>query len=383
MFRRFALIAVFVAILAQSQPVHGCGFIESAGNVASLRDDAGASTIILFARLANAQAGSEGGSTDLVILKTLKSDPVLEGKKVVRIPRHIPITDPKNPPKFLVFGKVTKGEADFFKAVPGDEAVLKYIEGAMALGGKDRVKVMRYCFDFLDHQNPAIAADAFAEFLKSTDPDIRKAGRTLDANKLRLWLKADKTPPDRLRLYAFLLAHCGNQQDAALLRKLLDKLVRQDSPPLMDGVFTAYTLMSPNEGWGYTSRVLKDSTRKFTIRYAALRAVRYFFTTQPEIVPEKELLSALRSALNQPDMADFPAEYSRRWKCWRLTDEVLSTPQKKGFEAPFIRRSVLRYALQCPDAQAARYVADLRKTDPAMVKDAEEALRAETKAKDE
>src|SRR5690348_2399571 len=108
MFRRFALIAVSVAILAQSQPVHGCGFREMAGNVATLREDAAASRIILFARLANAQGGPEAGSTDLVILKTLKSNPVLEGKKVVRIPRPLPIPDPKNPPKFLVFGEVTK-----------------------------------------------------------------------------------------------------------------------------------------------------------------------------------------------------------------------------------------------------------------------------------
>jgi hypothetical protein len=158
------------------------------------------SKIILFVRLAKAQGTPEGGYTDLVILKTLKSDPVVEGKKVVRIPVHIPIPDPKDPPQLLVFGVVTKGEADFFRAVPGDQAVIKYVEGAMALDEKDRVKAMRYCFDFLEHQNAAIAADSFAEFIKSSDPDIRKAGRTLAADKLRVWLHDNKTPQDRLRL---------------------------------------------------------------------------------------------------------------------------------------------------------------------------------------
>src|SRR5262249_43992369 len=218
MFRRIAMVAALVATFAQSQPVHGCGFIESAGTMVTLREDARLSRIILFVRLDNAQGGPEGGSTDLVILKTLKSDPVAEGKKVLRIPVYIPIPDPKNPPHLLVFGVVTKGEADFFRAIPGDEAVLKYVAGAMALDTKDRVKVMRYTFAFLEHQNATIAADAFAEFLKSTDPDIRKAGRTLAADKLRLWLQDDKTPPDRLRLYAFLLANCGDGHDAALLK---------------------------------------------------------------------------------------------------------------------------------------------------------------------
>jgi hypothetical protein len=376
MFRRFALVGALVASFAQPQPIHGCGFIESAGNLVTLREEARLSKIILFVRLANAQGTPEGGSTDLVILKTLKSDPVVEGKKVVRIPAHIPIPDPKNPPHLLVFGVVTKGEADFFRAVPGDEAVVKYFEGAMALDAKDRVKVMRYCFDFLEHQNAAIAADAFAEFLKSTDSDIRKACRTLAADRLRIWLQDNKTPPDRLRLYAFLLANCGDRQDAALLRKLLDKLATQDSPPLIDGVFTAYTILSPKEGWEYTSGLLKDSRTKFTIRYASLRAARYFFTTQPEVVPEQELLRAVGFGLNQSDMADIPAEYLRQWKCWKLTDEVLALSHKKGFEAPIIQRSILRYALQCPDAQAARFVAQMRKTDPEFVKDAEEALRA-------
>jgi hypothetical protein len=379
--RRFALVVALLAILAQSQPIRSCGFIESAGNVVTLRDDAAVSKIILFGRLANAQGGPDGGSTDLVILKTLKAHPVLEGKKIVRIPRHLPIPDPKNPPQLLLFGEVTKGEPDFFKGVLCDQAMLRYVEGIAALDAKDRVKVMRYCFDFVDHQNPTIAADAFAEFLKSTDPDICKAGRTLVPDKLRLWLQDEKTSPERLRLYAFLLANCGNQEDAKLLRNLLDELVARDSPPLIDAIFTAYTLLNPKEGWEYTSRALKNSNKSFALRYSALRAVRYFFTTQPEIIPEKDLLGAVIVALNQADMADFPVEYLRQWKCWKLTDEIFALLQKKGFEAPIIRRSVLRYALQCPDAQAARFVAEMRRTDPAFVEDTEEFLREEAKGK--
>lgn len=381
MLRRFTLAVALLAILAQSQPIHSCGFIESAGNLVTLREDAAVSKIILFGRLENAQGGPDSGSTDLVILKTLKAHPVLEDKKIVRLPRHIPIPDPKNPPHCLVFGNVTKGEPDFFKGVICDQVMLRYVEGITALDGKDRVKVMRYCFDFVDHQNPTIAADAFAEFFKSTDPDISKAGRTLDPDKLRLWLQDEKTSPDRLRLYAFLLANCGNDQDAKLLRNLLDKMVARGSPRLIDAVFTAYTLLKPKEGWEYTTRLLKDSHKTFPLRYSALRAARYFFMTQPEVIAETDLLGALNAALNQPDMADFPVEYLRQRKCWKLTDEVLALPQKKGFEAAVIRLCVLRYALQCPDAQAARFVAEMRRTDPTLVRDADELLREEAKGK--
>ena len=53
MLRRFALAAALAAILGHSRPSHGCGFIESAGFVVTLREDAAASKIILFGRLAN------------------------------------------------------------------------------------------------------------------------------------------------------------------------------------------------------------------------------------------------------------------------------------------------------------------------------------------
>lgn len=378
---RFTVVAAFVVIVL-AQPVHSCGFIESAGKLVTLRDDAAASKLVLYGRLENPQGGPEAGSIDLVISKILKGDPVLDGKKVIRIPRYLPIPDPKNAPHFLVFAEVKGGKLDYFKGVQGNKALADYVAGVTAIDTKERVKLMRYCFDFLDHEEPVIALDAFNEFLKSTDPDISKAARTLSADKLRRWLQHDKTSPDRLRLYAFLLANCGNQQDAVLLRKLLDRFVKLETPPLIDGIFTAYTLLRPNEGWAYTSQLLKDPNATFLVRYAALRATRYFYTTQPGVVSEKALLAAFGSALEHADLADFPMEYLRQWKCWKLTDQILPLAQKQqGFENPVIQRNILRYALQCPDAPANRFVAAMRKTDPSLVRETEAWLRQEANAK--
>ncbi len=165
-----------------------------------------------------------------------------------------------------------------------------------------------------------------------------------------------------------------------MLRKLLDKLVRQHSRPLIDGILTAYTLLSPKDGWEYTAKLLNDPTAEFTLRYSALRAARYFLTDQPGAVAEKELLGAFRCAIEQADMADFPIEYLRTLKCWKLTEQILALSKKKGFEAPIIQRAILFYALQCPVAQAARFVADMRVSDPSLVQDAEEIVQAQAKA---
>jgi len=376
---RIGLIAACLTLVPYSAPALACGFIESAGNVVTFRQDAVASKIILFGQLENAREAPGGGSTDLVIKKALKTDPALGGRKVVRLPMYIPIPDPKNPPWFLVFGDVANGKLDFFKGVPGKQALLDYVEGVLAIDAADRVKLMRYCFDYLGNENPAIAADAFGEFMKSTDPEIRKAGRTLSPDKLRLWLQDDSMPRERLRLYAFLLANCGSREDAALLRKLLDNLVKQNAPTLIDGVLTGYTLLSPKDGWAYTCELLKNPSAGWFVRYSCLRAARYFHTTQPDVVTEKDILAAVDQALEQQDLADIAVEYLRQWKCWKLTNHVLALTNKKGFDTPTIRRSVLRYALECPDAQVAHFVAGLRDSDSSFVEDVEDGLKAESK----
>jgi hypothetical protein len=56
-----------VAMIAQTRPIHGCGFIESEVNVVMLREDAASSKIILLGRLTNAQGGPEGGSPRLAM----------------------------------------------------------------------------------------------------------------------------------------------------------------------------------------------------------------------------------------------------------------------------------------------------------------------------
>jgi hypothetical protein len=254
--------------------------------------------------------------------------------------------------------------------------LLKYFEGLLAIDARDRVKVLRYCFDHLDHKEQAVANDAYAEFIAATDPDIWKVARTLSADKLRRWLRDDRTASQRLRLYALLLAGCGKREDAVLLQKLLDELVKQEDPPLLDGILTGYTLLSPREGWAFTRELLKDPAVNWHVRHAALRSGRYFSITRPDVIREEEILAAFGSALEQEDIADIAVEYLRQGRCWKLTGKVLSIFNKKGFEAPVTRHSVVRYALQCPEAQAVRFIADLRKLDPSLVKEAEEQLDA-------
>jgi hypothetical protein len=379
MFPRRITLAVCLVFHSCGAAVQACGFNENTANLRTLRDEAAGSKIIMFGTLANARKGPDQGSTDLVITRTIKTDPVLKGRKTVRIPRYIPIQDPKNPPSYLVFADVVDGKPDIYKGIPGKRSLVEYVEGAMAIDGKDRVKLMRYCFGYLEHENRAIAWDAFGEFIKSTDPDIRRASRLLSADKLRRWLQDEHTERIRARLYGFLLAGCGTREDADLLRKVIEQRMKQDGMPQIDGILSGYTLLSPKEGWAYTCELLKDPKRPFPVRFGALRAVRYLHNSKSNVVTEKEILSAIGHALGQTDMADIPIDYLRLWKSWQLTGQVLALFDKKGFDIPIIRRSIVRYALQCTEGQAVRFIADLRKADPTLVEEVEESLKPDAK----
>lgn len=375
-FNRRATLAVLVGVVT-GVPLWACGFIESASNRPTLREDAAVCQFLLYGTLANPKegAGQSGGTTDLVITRVLKDHPAVKGQRIIRLERYIPVPDPKNPPTLLAFGDVTAGRPDFYRGVAASPALVNYVAGAMNLEPKDRVRILRHFADFLEDPDRDIAADAFAEFLKSQDADIRAAGRTITPDRVRKWLRAEKTAPDRLRLYAFLLAQSGTRKDAALLRGLLDRWVKEKEPPQLDGVFTAYTLLDRTEGWAYTCGILKDPKVSFMGRYAALRAARYFHISQPAALPEKDRLKAVSLAMGHPDMADLPVMYLRQWRCWKLTDEVLALTGRNGFDDPITRRQVALYALQCPDERATRFAADLRKSDPDWVRELEEIIK--------
>jgi hypothetical protein len=356
-----------------------CGFIEAARNIVTLRQEAAGSQFVLLGKLENAQQSPDDGPdrTDFVIQKTLQSHPAIQGRRFLRIPRYIPLQD-RQTPLFLVFGEVVDGEIEIHRGTWATKELVDYFEGILRIEVTDKVKRMRYAFDFLEHPDKALAEDAFGEFMTSTDPDIRTVARTLPPFQLRRWIDDEKTSTPRLRLYAYLLGNCGGGEDVLRLRKLLDRLGKQP-PAQIDGILTAYTLLDPVEGWAYTRALAQDSTAAFAFRYSALRAARYFFTTHPGVVTEANLLQLVESMLEQNDLADLPLTYLRDWKCWKLTGRILALWDRPGYETPLIRRSILYYALRCPEPQAGDLVAKVRKTHPELVEQVEEILEVEVK----
>ena len=388
-------------------PSEACPFCGASGT--TLTDDVNQASMVLYGALKNPRldAGNEfsGGATDLDVLAVVKKHEILGDKKSIVLPRYIPV-DKDSKVKFLIFCDVFKGKLDPYKGVPvKSDDIVKYLSGAVTLKDKDIPTRLKFFFGWLDNADVEISNDAYKEFGNADYKDFRPMAKDLPADKVVKWLKDPNTPGFRFGLYASMLGHAGKPEHAVVLRQLLDDPQKRLSSGV-DGMLAGYTMLNPQEGWAYTRNImadphgrllgggfgligggagtayLKDQSRDFMLRYAALRSARFFWEYRPDLVSNKQVLETVSLLLDQSDIADLAVEDLRKWKAKEPLDKVLGLMDRPSHSIPIIRRAVLRYAMTFPDnPKATAFVAALRKKDPEWVKDVEELMKIESGSK--
>ena len=331
--------------------------------------------IILIGTAENPQFNSR--TTDLRITDVLRSAPALKDKKVIAVKQYLPVADAKNPPRYLVFCDIYKDEFDPFRGVPLKNAdSVEYARRVMKLDAKDTTNNLLFFFRYLDNSDPEIARDAFLEFAKATDREIAGVARHLDAAKLRTWLTARATPAERMSVYALLLGACGTDADARSLKSMLDE-TGERTVNAYDGILAGYIHLRPREGWDLAYSLLRDSRKPMLIRLAVARTLSYFHGAQPKESCD-HIQKCLDAMIAQGELADIAIEDMRRWDIRTRTRDILGLYGRKGFDAPLMKRTIVRYALCCKgDANAEAFVQARRQEDSELVKGVEEELQFE------
>jgi hypothetical protein len=90
-----------------------------------------------------------------------------------------------------------------------------------------------------------------------------------------------------------------------------------------------------------------------------------------------DVLKSLAAMVAQGELADVAIEDLRRWHMWDLTPDVLALYGKKGFDAPIMQRTIVRYGLSCKEETAAKFIAERRRGEPELVKEVEDSLQFE------
>jgi hypothetical protein len=364
-----------------------CSLCVNPVNRATLGEEMDSASVILLGTLsnprlnANPAAGLGGGTTDLTIERIVKNDGTIGAQKSLEVPRYLPVPDPKNPPRYLIFFDKFRGRLEPLQGVNVRTAALAtYLDQLPATRAKGRVAALVFYGKHLDHPDEAIAADAFVEFAKAADADVAAAGARLDPAELRRMLAKAKLEPERLSLAAFLLGCCGTDADYALLLKSMRGLDR-DALAASDGFLAACATLRPSEGWKEIAARIADGKQPFSSRMAALRAARMMHGWKGEAV-KPEIVAAYRTVIPDGEFADMAIEDLRRWKWWDLTPQIAEVFGRPTHNAPILRHCIIRYALACPRPEAKAIVARARQIEPDWVEH-EEKMLAEAKGRPE
>jgi hypothetical protein len=369
------MLALVVGCLAETQATAcslcGANLLQAP----TLRQEAGAQTArIIVIGTPRDRAGAAGAS-DLDITEVIRRDAALGDRKSIELSRYVP-NDPKDPTKFLVFCDVFKEKIDPFRGVPlKSAAAIEYVRKVVALDPKDTAGNLAFFFRYLDHSDPELARDAFAEFAKGGDLDLAKAAPRLSADKLRAWLDSKDTPAERLSMYGLLLGACGRAEDVGFIERLLADTSERITNAY-DGILAGYMHLRPREGWQIALAVLRDSKKPLPLRLAVVRTLRFWHGAQPR-ESRDNLLRCFTIMLPQPDLADLAVEDLRRWEMWDLSRDIVSLYGRKGFDAPLLQQAILRFALTCKDATCRGFIDDRRRAEPDVVREVEEQLQLE------
>jgi hypothetical protein len=341
----------------------------------TLRQSARQAKFIVLGSVTSSRLDGDRGVAEFSIEHVIQADPGLGKQRALTLPAYVPV-DPKNPPKFLLFGDFINGKLDILRSpqVKGD-GVVGYLHEALKIEDRDRLKVLQFCFKNLDSVDSDVAADAFHELAKATDIELARVGQTLNADKIRKLLKDPATPAERLGIFAYLLGACGGKDDADLLATMIAR-GDERSGAALSGLLSGLIELKPDRGWETTVAILRDPKRHYSDKLAALGTLRFYHACKAEAF-RKDIVRGLVAVVEQGDMADMAVEDLRRWHWWELTKLIVAQYGKSSHAAPLVKRSILRYALCCPDPAAIAFVKERRAAEPAAIKQVEESLEFE------
>lgn len=367
-----ALGLLLALLSARPGAAQGCrGFDER--RRPTLREDAKNYEAIFYGYLAKSTWVNEKegtGTSEIHVLEILKPHPDIAQGKTIKLARYLPITDPKNPPRFVIFGEFFKGKFEAERGIAVEsQGLVQYVQQAIAQEDKNPSKFLAFYFPYLGHENPEIRGDAYREFYKADFKDVRAAAKHFDPDRI-MSLMQDPHPSYLCDVLALQLGVCGKDKHALFLRECIASKEYRRS---LKEILTGYTLLKPAAGLSAIQGILHNPDEEFLARYGSLSAVRFFVETCPNVLPRKDLIAALLPVLDQVDLADLVIDSLAKWKHWPATDKVLGLPQQRVLN-PATLNAVLRFALQCPEPGAAAFVDQQRRQDPDLVRDLEEAL---------
>jgi hypothetical protein len=354
---------LIVALTGLAATAAACPFCDVVGRpLAERRDSA---TVTAVGEAAGAVRREEGVVRQPFLVRGLLRGTGLAADELVTARVAGPIAGTA-----LVFGDPAEG----FEAVAADETLLGYAAAAppaeAAAAGR-----LAWFARWLEHPNPAIAADAFLEFGLAEYAAVVAAAGSLDAAKLRSWLAEPAIEERRRGFYGLALgiaaARAHSLGDLAAAKACTVALEQAIAAPagdlragydgLLGGLLVARGPAALE--WFEARGLLAADTRAGDARHA-LAALRFAWEFLAATVHREEVAAAAARLLANPAVAAETAVDLARWRHWESAADVAALWERFGRDDPLVRRAVAGYLTACPLPEAKQQAAAIAAREP-------------------
>jgi len=350
-----------IVVMAIAMAAAACPFCDVVGRPLAERRDVAATVAV---GEAGGAARTEGGVVrqPFLLRSIVRGDGIaVDDTLLARVPGPVVGTA-------LMFGTGGGG----FEAVAANETLLGYVARAPAIEAAGRLE---WFARWLEHPEPAIAEDAFAEFGLAPFEAVVAAAGALDAGKLRAWVAEPAIDPRRRGFYGLALgivarraAEAGDPDEAARCVAALEHALLAEGTDLRagyDGLLGGLLVARGQAGlaWFRERGLLAAETRAGDARHA-LAALRFAWEYLAEDVPREAVAEAAARLLANPAVAADAAIDLARWRYWTSVDDVAALWDRLGADDPLVRRAVAGYLTACPLEPAKRRAAAIAVADP-------------------
>ncbi len=365
------LIIVGLAVLLIPLAAMACSICGgSFATRSTLREKLLQSVVVVEGTLKNAKPNADdlGGTTEFHFGTALKSTALWKETKQVLLPKYYP-TIGTTPARFLIFFEADENALRMVHGVESTVALIDYLQATTKFA-KPGPLLLTHAFGYLEHTDATVAQEAFLEFALANDADIAAAKKQYDPKKLRAWIAAKETPIERIGVYAILLGLCGEPSiDAPTFQKWM---IDERFSTQLSGLIAGLIQLDAQAGWTNLNKLMTDSQLPFTRRLSALLAMQFLQATSGK-VHQADIVKVCGLLITDVEFADLIIDDLRRWAWWDHTEKILASYNTTS--PKILKRTIVRYALQCPEKPAAVFIARIRATEPDLVKKVEDTLK--------
>jgi hypothetical protein len=374
-----ACLAMLVATRAGA-----CPFCGSVGpSLAERRDRAAA--VAVGEALGDAVAGAAGSTLQRFLVHAPLGSPA-GGRRAERAVSPGAAVDARVAGRLagtaILFGEEPAAgtEALRWSAVAADEALLGHVAAAPPIG-RPAAERLRWFAGRLEHPDPAIAADAFAEFGAASFADVGAAAGAFDPVRLAAWVNEPAIDERRRGFYGLALGIVARDARDPLVRRdclaALDRAVAApggDFRAGYDGVLAGLLVARGEDGLDRIEHrgLLGPRARPLDQRHL-LAALRFAHESLTDAIPPARVAAATAALLASPAVAADATVDLARYRAWDRVDDVAGLWATLGGDDPLVRRAVAGYLAACPLPAAKAHLARLDRENPAQLRTALEA----------